>query len=209
MTLDLTTLPSVSPTQLGDSELLALALDRSMTTAALLLTRFGGVAGLARAPAHELVRARMTPRQARQLHAVLELGRRSLARPLAVGESLDGPERVIAWMRARLGSREQEEVHVLGLDAKKRLIGEHLVAMGTIDQVFIDPRDVFRPLVRENACAAIVVHNHPSGDCTPSPEDRVLTRTLVHAGELLGIQIVDHLIVAREGAYSFAGHKEI
>lgn len=209
MALDPSLIPLTPAAQLGDAELLALALDRSLMTAALLLSRFGGVAGVARAPLAELEGARVSRRRARQLHAALELGRRSLTPPLARAQSLANAELVARYMQPRLALREQEELHVLGLDVRQRLIIEFVAAVGNVAEVYVDPRDVFRPLVRENASAAVVVHNHPSGEAAPSDSDRALTRELAAAGSIIGVRLVDHVIVARAGSYSFAAHGEI
>jgi DNA repair protein RadC len=204
MALDLSTLPPAPAAQLGDYELLAVLLNRSLPTAAALLARFGGVAALARAPIHELARARIPPRRAQQLIAALELGRRSLTEPLARGQPLDSAPLASEVMRARLAHREQEELHVIGLDVRQCVLIEFVAAVGNVAEVYVDPRDVFRPLVRENASSAIIVHNHPSGEPHPSDADRQLTRQLAAAGDVLGVQLVDHIIVARAGTYSFA-----
>ena len=206
MSLDLTTIAPSPPAQLGDTELLALSLNRSLATAAILMTRFGGIHGLARASHHDLVRARVPPRRAHQLHAALELGRRSLTEPLQRGVTLDDAVVAEKVMWSRLAHREQEELHVLGLDVRQRIILEFVAAIGSVAEVQIDPRDVYRPLIQENAHAAIVVHNHPSGATDPSEADLALTRQLSAVGEIVGIKLLDHLIVARDGVYSFARH---
>jgi DNA repair protein RadC len=91
----------------------------------------------------------------------------------------------------------------VALDARNRPLSRHLVAQGSLASCMVHPREVFAPLVRRRAAAAILVHNHPSGDPTPSPEDERLTERLVEAGRLLGIAVLDHLVVARDGYYSF------
>ena len=209
MSLDLHTIAPSPPAQLGDVELLALALDRSLTTAATLISRFGGVFGLARASLPELERARVPPRRAHQLHAALELGRRTLAEPLVRGVALTDAGKAEELMRARLACRDQEELHVIGLDVRNRIVIEFVAAIGSVAEVQIDPRDVYRPLLVENANAAIVVHNHPSGATSPSESDVALTRQLAAAGEVVGIKLYDHIIVARDGVYSFARHRQI
>ena len=206
MSLDLTTIAPSPPAQLGDTELLALALDRSTTTAAILMNLFGGIHGLSRASHHDLVRARVPPRRAQQLHAALELGRRTLTEPLKRGATLDDAAVAEKLMWSRLAHRAQEELHVVGLDVRNRIVLEFIAAIGGVAEVPIDPRDVFRPLLQENAHAAIVVHNHPSGWIEPSESDLSLTRQLVAAGDIVGIKLLDHIIVARDGVYSFARH---
>ncbi|HEX9104975.1 MAG TPA: DNA repair protein RadC [Polyangia bacterium] len=209
MSLDLTTITPSPPAQLGDSELLALALDRSLSTAASLMSRFGGVHGLARASIAELAHARVPPRRARQLHAALELGRRTIAQPLQRGVALADAAHAEQHMWSRLAHRDQEELHVIGLDVRHRIIVEFVAAIGSVAEVQIDPRDVYRPLLHDNAAAAIVVHNHPSGATSPSESDLSLTRQLVAAGDVLGVELLDHIIVARDGVYSFARHGQM
>jgi DNA repair protein RadC len=206
MSLDPQSIAPRPPEQLGEIELLALALNRSSTSAAMLLSRLGGIHGLARAAPHELTALRVSVRRAAQLHAALELGRRTLSEPLRRGAPFTDAHHAERHMQARLAHREQEELHVIGLDARHRVIVEFVAAIGSIAEVHIDPRDVFRPLVRENAFAALVVHNHPSGAISPSDCDVELTRKLAAAGAVIGIKLLDHIIVAREGAFSFARH---
>jgi DNA repair protein RadC len=109
-------------------------------------------------------------------------------------------------MWSRLAARDQEELHVIGLDVRQRIVVEFTAAVGGVAEVQIDPRDVFRPLLQENAHAAIVVHNHPSGATSPSESDVELTHKLGAAGDVIGIKLLDHIIVARDGVYSFARH---
>jgi DNA repair protein RadC len=209
MSLHLSTITPCPPERLDDIELLALALNRSVASAATLMTRFGGVHGVARASIAELAAARVPARRVHQLHAALELGRRTIVAPLARGVALTDAAQAEQFMWSRLAAREQEEIHVIGLDVRQRITVEFVAAIGSLAEVHIDPRDVFRPLLRENANAAIVVHNHPSGDKSPSPADALLTEQLRAAGEVVGIELIDHIIVARDGAYSFARHGKL
>ncbi len=209
MSLDLQTIAPSPPAQLGDAELLALALDRSLTTAASLMSRFGGVHGLARASIAELAQMRVPPRRAQQLHAALELGRRTLVQPLPRGAALTDAAQAEQLMWSRLAHRDQEELHVIGLDVRHRIVVEFVAAIGSVSEVQIDPRDVYRPLLHDNAAAAIVVHNHPSGAISPSASDLSLTRQLVAAGDVVGVKLLDHIIVARDGVYSFARHGQL
>ncbi|MBN1772549.1 MAG: JAB domain-containing protein [Deltaproteobacteria bacterium] len=106
---------------------------------------------------------------------------------------------VYALLGPALVRRRQERFLVVGLDSRNRVIRRHLVAVGSLGAVVVHPREVFAPLLRDRAAAAILVHNHPSGDPTPSGEDLELTRRLVEAGRLLGIPVLDHLVVGRDG----------
>lgn len=93
---------------------------------------------------------------------------------------------------------KQEQFHIVTLDTQHGPIAQHLITVGTLDASLVHPREVFRPAIRDAASAILLVHNHPSGDPTPSSEDRAVTRKLKEVGELIGIRVLDHIIVARE-----------
>lgn len=101
---------------------------------------------------------------------------------------------------------DREQFVICGLDAKHRIIGLNIVSVGSLTVSIVHPREVFKPLILMNACAALCAHNHPSGDPDPSSEDRVLTARLRQAGELLGITLLDHIILGDDRTYSFADH---
>jgi DNA repair protein RadC len=103
-----------------------------------------------------------------------------------------------------LKSAEQEHLWCLGLDAHHRVVTSNCVALGTVNEVKVVQRDVFRELVRANCLAFIIVHNHPSGESLPSPQDTNLTNSLQKSGAMLGISLLDHVIVAGESYYSYA-----
>jgi DNA repair protein RadC len=121
--------------------------------------------------------------------------------PSAVIGDVAAAVRVLAPALAALAT---EELHVLALDAKNRVIGRVQIARGQPNRVMVSAREVFRPLVALGAVSAIVAHNHPSGDPAPSAADRELTARLQVAGELLGVALVDHLVLGRRGHFSFA-----
>jgi DNA repair protein RadC len=108
-----------------------------------------------------------------------------------------------ALMGAALARSRQERFCVVALDARNRILRRHLVAVGSLSSCIVHPREVFAPLIRDRAAAAILLHSHPSGCVDPSIEDKDLTDRLVHAGQLLGIPVLDHLIVGKDGYYSF------
>lgn len=97
----------------------------------------------------------------------------------------------------------QEAVHVLTLNNKNRVLSRHMVSLGTVNQSIVHPRDVYRAAIVDGASKICLIHNHPSGDYDPSAEDIQITRRIKQAGELLGIPLLDHIIIAREGHYSF------
>ncbi len=198
------------PSALADAELIALVLrtgDRNRDAwelARLLLDRFGGLARLAAEPA-AILRAvpGLGPAKAAGLAAVLELGRRVASVPLERGQRIQSPLDVQRHFGPRLRECQRESFHVLLLDGRQRLIGLEAVSVGTLTASLVHPREVFREAIRRAAAAMLLVHNHPSGDPGPSIEDRDVTRRLQAAGELLGIRVLDHVIVAEGGYYSF------
>jgi DNA repair protein RadC len=140
---------------------------------------------------------------AARLLAALELGRRAAAESLEEDEPVRGPADVFRRMGPRLRDLEQEEFHALLLNARHRVIREVPVTRGILDASLIHPREVFRLAVVEAAAGVILVHNHPSGDPTPSAEDRAVTRQLAEAGRALGIPVLDHIVVG-DGAWRSA-----
>jgi len=110
---------------------------------------------------------------------------------------------VAALLGPRLRDLAVEEFHVLALDSQSRLVRDLLITRGLLSSALVHPREVFRAAIAEAAAGVIVVHNHPSGDPTPSPEDRAVTRQLVEAGRLLDLPVYDHVIVAGDRFVSF------
>lgn len=141
---------------------------------------------------------------AARILAALELGRRAAAEEGSPGAQVRGPADVFARMGPRLRDAPQEEFHALLLNSRHRVLREVLVTRGILDSALIHPREVFRPAVSEGAAGIILVHNHPSGDPTPSAEDRAVTRQLAEAGRAVGIPVLDHVILGRGGYTTLA-----
>lgn len=195
--------------QLSDEELLALVLGSgaAQPLARRLLDVTGGPQGLRRAGQSALCALLgVGPARACQIKAALELGRRALAPEHLLGLHVRSPSDIADVLTVELGLAEQEAVHVFGLDSRHRVRCRHVAAVGQIDRVVVSLSDVFRPLIREGMAAVIVAHNHPSGIATPSDEDQNLTLRLAQTGTLLSIPLLDHVIVAKNGFYSFADH---
>ncbi|HEU4630787.1 MAG TPA: DNA repair protein RadC [Gemmatimonadaceae bacterium] len=138
------------------------------------------------------------------VHAVLEIGRRLAAEARDEGAPLRSPRDVYRAFAPRLEDLPVEEFHVAVLDAQHRLERDVLVTRGILNSSLVHPREVFREAIAERAAAIILVHNHPSGDPTPSADDRMVTEQLAAAGRLLDIPVHDHLIVGRGRYTSFA-----
>jgi len=188
----------------SDAELLALLLgggqatDAGVCLAGRVLDAAGGLARLDRLG--RLDGASLPgfwPRRAAMLRAALELGRRAQALPLGVGTLVRDAESVWAHFRGRLPQLDREAFYVLLLDGKNRVQAEVRVSEGSLTAALVHPREVFSPAIRDGAAALILVHNHPSGDPTPSAEDVALTERLRQVGDLVGVRILDHVVVGR------------
>jgi DNA repair protein RadC len=138
------------------------------------------------------------------VHAALELGRRLASETRDDGAPVRSPRDVARMFAPRLEDLPVEEFHVAILDAQHRLERDVTITRGLLTSSLVHPREVFREAIAERAAALILVHNHPSGDPTPSPDDRMVTEQLVAAGKLLDIPVHDHIIIGRGRYLSFA-----
>ena len=188
---------------LGDNELVAIVLGHgrahasALDLANMLLAGSGGVEGLARARLDDLVRvAGIGPARAAQVLAAVELGRRTLTRGGRERPQLRTPTEAAELLLPQYGNRPVEQFGVVLLDTKYRVLRTTIVSVGTLDASIVHPREVFREATAAGAAALMLFHNHPSGDPEPSVEDIRLTRRLMAAGVLMGIDVVDHLILA-------------
>ncbi len=202
---------SKGPEALSDAHLLAILLrtgrrDSSAVQVAIeLLNRLGGISGLASCGIDELCATPgIGPAKAAQLKAALALGRRSMATPLSTGMRVSASTDLFKHFHPALRDVKHEIFKVVLLDAKNHVIKELTVSEGSLTLSIVHPREAFALAVRESAAAVIFLHNHPSGDPTPSLEDRQLTDRLVAAGQLLGIRVLDHLIIGDGRYVSFA-----
>ena len=196
------------PAALSDAELVALVLGTgsarlSARAAALALVERASIPELAWASTEELSgRPGLGPARAAALAAAFELGRRGAWSRPRRGERVLEPSRVAELMRP-VAHADRECFHVVLLDVRGRLIRTERVAEGSLTQCPVSPRDALRPAVREGAHGVVFVHNHPSGDPSPSAEDADLTERLRAAAELVGVLARDHVIVAAGGYFSF------
>ena len=122
----------------------------------------------------------------------------------ASGPSFSGGTEVYAYIAPSMVDSQQEVFVVLLVDVKNKVIATEMISKGTLDASLVHPRDVFRRAIQQSSAAVILVHNHPSGDPEPSPEDIALTRRIADAGELLGIPVLDHVIIGAQGYVSLA-----
>jgi DNA repair protein RadC len=199
------------PSAVSDAELLAVLLGSGrqgqnvVEIAHELLARSGDLRALADSPESELRSLPgVGPARAAILQAAVELGRRVTGCRPERGRFLGNAADVWTHYRARLESSPVEEFWMLALDARHRVLQETCVARGSLTGVEVHPRDVFRSLIRCGAASVVFCHNHPSGDPSPSRQDLELTSRLRQVGELCGIAVLDHVIVANDGFVSLA-----
>jgi DNA repair protein RadC len=141
--------------------------------------------------------------KAAQIKAALEIAKRFAQEELKRGEQFRSSADVFNHYREHLGGLKKEEFHVLLLDAKNRKIKDVRVSEGSLTSSLVHPREVFGPVIREAAAAVILIHNHPSGDPLPSPEDLQITRRLREVGEVMGVRVLDHLVIGKGRYVSF------
>jgi DNA repair protein RadC len=201
---------------LSDAQLVAILLrtGRRRATAVdlamRLLADYDGLEGVGRAGGAELCRIDgIGPAKAAQLLAALELGRRVVSRPLQPGAVFVSSQSVYDYFAPLLREIRQERFWAVLLDNKHRVMRDLTVSTGSLTSSLVHPREAFAAAVRDSAAAVIFVHNHPSGDPSPSAEDRQLTERLVACGELMGIPVLDHIIIGRTTYYSFADRRQL
>ncbi len=196
---------------LSDVELLALIIGGGSSSATALdlawrlLTRYKSFRGLQERDVGELTRVHgIGPAKAARIKAALEIAKRYAAQRVDPGTAVKGSKHVFEYMREKLAGLRKECFIALLLDTKNQLIREVEVAVGSLSENIVHPREVFKNAISESAARVIFVHNHPSGNPDPSPQDRRLTARLAEVGDLVGIQVLDHVIVGRDTYYSFA-----
>jgi DNA repair protein RadC len=203
---------SLGPAALTTAELLAVLLGTGGTAAGVLELAGrvleigeGSLRRLAQRPSAELLRAQgVGPTKAARLLAAFELGARIAREERPPLSRIREPDDVVRLFQNRLRDLQVEEFHLLALDSQSQVLREVLVTRGLLNSSLVHPREVFRSAIAEAAAGIIVVHNHPSGDPTPSAEDRAVTQQLVAAGRLLDLPLYDHVIIAGDRFVSFA-----
>ena len=188
---------------LGDNELLSIVIGHGLAGANALaianrvLAASGGTHGLTRLSADHLMKVPgVGPVLASRVQAAVELGRRTLLLSPRARPRIASPREAAVYLLPQFGAYPVERFGVLLLDTRHRLIRAQVISVGSADTSLAHPREVFREATIAGAAAVVLFHNHPSGDPTPSADDIDLTRRLVAAGDLLGIDVVDHVILA-------------
>jgi DNA repair protein RadC len=198
-------LQSYGPGSLSTSELLAIILrtgtksESVINLGSRLLAQFDGLAGIARASFSDLCNVHgLGVAKAAQLKAALELGKRLMVASPEERPQVKSPTDVANLLMMEMGFLDQEHLRVVLLDTKNRVLGMPTIYIGSINTSVLRVGELFREAIKANSAAVIVVHNHPSGDPTPSPEDVRITQQLVEAGKLLDVEVVDHLIIGQQ-----------
>lgn len=193
--------------KLSNAELVAILLRTGLKgmsalhVAEQLLRQFGSLENLARAPLEELRKVKGIGRdKAVTLKAAFTLARKMAEELRHESPVLDTPERIADLLREDHRHANAETFQVVLLNTRRRLIKVETLSQGTLDTILVHPRDVFRTAITANAAAMVIVHNHPSGDPTPSEADIKVTRDLIRAGQLLKIDVLDHVILGRATA---------
>jgi DNA repair protein RadC len=203
---------SLGPAALTTVELLAILLGTGTggrtaldLAADLLEVGAGSLRRVAMRPRAELLQIEgIGPGKGARLLAAFEVGARLVGEDRPVAPRIREPEDVARLFQPRLRDLQVEEFHLLALDSQSQVLRQVLVTRGLLNSSLVHPREVFRAAIAEAAAGIIVVHNHPSGDPTPSTEDRTITRQLAEAGRLLDLPLYDHVVIAGDRFVSFA-----
>jgi len=194
---------------LSTQELLQLILGRGVAgesvavTAQKLLSHFGSLQKLSEASIEELSSIKgIDLAKAAQIKATFEIGRRlSTQVPSYKSKELTDPEKVYQLIKSKLKDYHKEHFYIIVLNSRNYSIAE--VSVGSLNASIVHPREVFAEAIKNKAASVIFVHNHPSGDPEPSEDDLVITKRLVEAGKILGIEVFDHIIVTKNNFFSF------
>lgn len=200
---------------LSAQEVLALILGRGirgesvMVSAQRLLSEFGNIKNLATASVEELNKIKgIGPAKAAQIKAAFELGKRlEICFDEEQKPEVKSPEAAIKSVKNQLKGKKKECFLSILLDTRNHLIRTQMISTGSLDSSIVHPREVFKEAISSSAASVIFVHNHPSGDPTPSEDDIKLTGRLVEAGEILGIEVLDHIIVCDKEYLSMKARK--
>lgn len=184
----------------SDAELLRLVTGCDAERCLAALEAHGGIRGMLLCPRGALLDAGWTDVQVGRLVAMARVAQTWHTEPLKRGTSFRSAADIFRGMGPRMRDLRHEEFRVVTLDGKHRVIADRLISQGTLTSSPVHPREVFRPVIGDAAAAVVLVHNHPSGDPSPSGDDLEITRRLCEVGQLLGVRVVDHVVIG-DGQY--------
>jgi DNA repair protein RadC len=195
---------------LSAQELLALVIGRGipkksvMNIAQELLTKFGNIKAISQATIEELSQIKgIGLAKAAQIKACFELGRREELEPELKNFDIKDPETVVKAVRAGIKDKAKEHFKLILLNPRNKIVGISTISIGTLNASLVHPREVFKDAIKHSAASIILAHNHPSGDPDPSEDDLTITKRLTEAGKILGVEVIDHIIVGKNGFFSF------
>ncbi len=197
-------LEKLGPGALSDAELLAILIrvgvpgENAVELGQRLLIELDGLAGIHRAAFEDVCQQRgIGPAKAAQIKAAIELGRRMAHENQEELPTVHSPGEAAKLVMYQMSALEQEELHVIILDTRNHVLKIDPVYKGSLDSSQVRISELFKTAIKRNAKSIIVVHNHPSGDPTPSPDDIAITRAIVQAGKLLDVDVIDHIVIGR------------
>ena len=198
------------PEALSAQELLALIIGRGipkrsvMTIAQELLVEFGNIKAISEATLEELSQIKgIGIAKAAQIKACFELGKRQDLEPELKDFDIKDPQSIVKAIRAGIKDKAKEHFKLILLNTRNKIIGISTISIGSINASIVHPREVFKDAIMHNAYSVVLAHNHPSGDSEPSEDDLTITKRLVDAGKILGIEVIDHIIITKNGFFSF------
>jgi DNA repair protein RadC len=203
-------LQKFGPEALSAQELLALVIGRGipkksvMNIAQELLARFGNIKAIGQATIEELSQIKgIGLAKAAQIKACFELGKREDLEPELINFDIKNPEAVVKAIRASIKDKAKEHFKLILLNPRNKIIGISTISIGTLNASLVHPREVFKDAIVHSAASVVLAHNHPSGDPEPSEDDLTITKRLTEAGKILGVEVIDHIIVGKNGFFSF------
>jgi DNA repair protein RadC len=203
-------LQKFGPEALSAQELLALVIGRGIpkksviSIAQELLTRFGNVKAISQATIEELSQIKgIGLAKAAQIKACFELGKREDLEIEMINFDIKNPESVVKAIRASIKDKAKEHFKLILLNPRNKIIRISTISIGTLNASLVHPREVFKDAIVHSAASVVLAHNHPSGDPEPSEDDVTITKRLIEAGKILGIEVIDHIIIAKNGFFSF------
>jgi DNA repair protein RadC len=204
-------LQKFGPEALSAQELLALIIGRGipkksvMNIAQELLGKFGNIKAISQATIEELSQIKgIGLAKAAQIKACFELGKREELEPEPKDFDIKNPESVVKAIRSSIKDKAKEHFKLILLNPRNKIIGISTISIGTLNASLVHPREVFKDAIVHSAASVVLAHNHPSGDPEPSEDDLKITKKLVDSGKILGIEVLDHIIIAKNGFKSLA-----
>jgi DNA repair protein RadC len=203
-------LQKFGPEALSAQELLALVIGRGIPKKSViniaqeLLGKFGNVKAISQATIEELSQIKgIGLAKAAQIKASFELGRREDLEPETINFDIKNPESVVKAIRASIKDKAKEHFKLILLNPRNKIIGISTISIGTLNASLVHPREVFKDAIMHSAASVVLAHNHPSGDPEPSEDDLKITKKLVESGKILGIEVLDHIVIGKNGFLSF------